>query len=123
MGVSFDSSEVRKLAADLELGRQRVGRDVSRTVRAAAERVKSGAQGKAPVGATGDLRGSIGVSLMGDGRSVGMSAAIEAKIRYAYFNEFGTAKMAPQPFMGPALQEEAPRFAEELSKALGGVLG
>ncbi len=123
MPVTFDTSEVRKLSADLELGRERVGRETSAVVKAAAERVKGNAQGKAPK-LTGALAASIGVDLYGDGRSVGMTAVIGPTVRYGLFVENGTSKMAAEPYMGPALAEEGPAFADELARvAAEGMLG
>lgn len=122
MSVRFDASEVRKLSADLSIGRERVGRATADVVRAAAERVKSNAQGKAPK-LTGALSGSIGVDLYGDGRSVGLTAVVGPTVRYGLFVENGTSKMAAQPYMAPALAEEGPRFSDEMAKAAEGVLG
>lgn len=122
MPVKFDAAEVHKLSADIDRGKERVGRDVSQAVKAAAERVKKSGQSNAPK-LTGALEKSIGVDMYGDGRSVGLTAVIGPSIRYGLFVENGTSKMAAQPFMGPALEEEGPRFAEELGKALGEVLG
>lgn len=123
MAVTFDSSEVRKLAADLELGRQRVGREASQVVRKAAERVKSSAQAKAPK-LTGKLAGSIGVDLYGDGRSSGLTAVIGPTASYGLFVENGTSKMAAEPYMGPAFVEESPAMADELARvAAEGMLG
>ena len=122
MPVSFDASEVRKLSADIDRGKERVGRDVSVAVKAAAERVKAAGQSNAPK-LTGTLAASIGIDMYGDGRSVGLTAVVGPTARYGLFVENGTSKMAAQPFMGPALESEGPRFADELGKAVEGVLG
>lgn len=114
--TTFDTSEVRKLSADLEAGAQRVGRDVSAVVRASADRVKRAGQAKAPH-RTGALAGSIGFDLHGDGRSGGMTAVVGPSVRYGLFVEHGTSKMAAQPFMGPSLAAEEPRFVAELERA------
>ena len=55
--------------------------------------------GRASVGAvdTGRLRSSIGASQSGDG------AVAYAEENYAVYVEFGTYKMAAQPFLMPAL--------------------
>lgn len=121
MAVVFDSSEVRKLSADLVTGAARVGAETSRVVRASAERLKKSAQGKAPH-RTGALAQSIGVDLYGDGRSVGLTAVVGPSVRYGLFVERGTSKMAAQPFMAPAFEEESPRFADDLAKVAGEVL-
>lgn len=115
--TTFDTSELRKLSADLEAGAQRVGRDVSAVVRASADRVKRAGQAAAPVGPTGNLHKSIGVDLYGDGRSGGMTAVVGPSVYYGLFVEHGTSKMAAQPFLGPSLAAEEPRFVAELERA------
>lgn len=53
---------------------------------------------------TGNLRRSISTS----GPSVGadgVSATVGTNVNYAAFVEFGTRRMAAQPFLGPALEQ------------------
>ena len=56
--IQFDGREVRQLAADLASGKDRVGREAAQVVRAAGERTRANAQGKAPK-RTGALAASI----------------------------------------------------------------
>lgn len=39
--------------------------------------------------------------------------------RIASFNEFGTVKMSPQPFMGPAFQQSKTQATDAMVKSLG----
>lgn len=43
---------------------------------------------------------------------------IEAPTPYASFNEFGTTRMAAQPFLRPAVDEVRPRAEQRISNAL-----
>jgi len=47
-----------------------------------------------------------------------MSAQIGPHMPYAPYVEFGTRKMAAQPFLFPAFEEEKPKFEEGLKKAI-----
>ena len=69
---------------------------VSAAIAAGAETVKEHAQSICPVD-TGALRDSIAVS------QDGMSAEISANTDYAAYVEFGTSKMAAQPYLVPSL--------------------
>ena len=40
--------------------------------------------------------------------------AVEVTSYYATFQEFGTSKMAPNPFMGPAVDRHAPELYKEI---------
>lgn len=62
--------------------------------RATAQAIAASAKQHAPVGATGELRDSI------EARENGVYAAW-----YWFFNEFGTARQAPHPFIMPAVEE------------------
>lgn len=121
MSYTIDTSELRKLAAELELESARVGRDVSAAVRESAGRVRDDARDRAPV-RTGTLRDSIGADIYGDGRSIGMTAVVGPEAPYGLFVERGTSKMAPEPFMGPALDAEAPQLERAIAEIAGSVL-
>lgn len=63
----------------------------------AGEMVKGAARGLAPVD-TGRLRNSINSTVEGN------TAIVGTNVEYAIYQEFGTYKMAAQPFMMPALE-------------------
>ena len=111
----LDVSQVLKLSADLERASGRVGRRAASVVRKSAQQLKSQAQALAP-SRTGALRASIQVSTSGDGRGSGISATVGPTVRYAQFVEYGTSKMAPQPFVGPALDAVTPSFIEAMAR-------
>ena len=72
--------------------------DVMPEITKAARVVQKTAKSLAPVD-TGTLKGSIRVKSYKDQKS----AIVYTLTEYAIFQEFGTSKMKPQPFMRPAL--------------------
>lgn len=48
----------------------------------------------------------------------GGTAEVGTNVEYAPYQEFGTVKMAPQPFLTPALNEEKPRVISILTSAM-----
>lgn len=113
--MGADAGEVAALAKDLAAAPKKISPEVRKVVRSNADKVRDSAKAKARR-RTGALQGSITVKGQGNGDSA--SATIEAGIRYGWFNEYGTSKMAPQPFMWPAVLEVAPGFQQELAEAM-----
>ena len=123
MSVEFDASELRNLAADLGNVPKLAGQLAKAAVKKTAKDIEGTAKTLAPVD-TGFLRGGIKTS---DLRSVSQDspeAEVRASAEYAIYQEMGTSRMAPQPFMGPAADQHTPAFeaamAEIAAKALGG---
>lgn len=80
-------------------------------VRRTADEIVRDARSRAPVD-TGQLRSSIkAVSL-----EHGKSAEVMADTDYAAFVEFGTYKMAAQPFLTPAVQAHTDEFIEDVGR-------
>lgn len=80
-----------------------------------ADRIAVTARSLAPVD-TGALRGSIeSVSV-----ERGYSADVIAGAEYAAYVEYGTYKMAAQPFLTPAVDQHAAEFLAEVVLPLGG---
>ena len=121
--AEFDTSELRKLAADLGSVGPRVGAKAAKALRGSAGRVEKAGAAAAPRGATGNLSGSVGVDLYGMGNSAGMTAVVGPAEFYGRFVEHGTARMPARPFMGPAFTAEEPRLVEALSAVAEEVLG
>lgn len=111
----MDASELNKLAADLG----QVPRRALPVARAAVQKtsadIKATGQQLAPVD-TGNLRNSITY------RTRELSNAVEGEIGptadYGHYVEFGTSRMPPHAFMGPALD----RHGHELETALAKIL-
>ena len=113
--MSADVSELLKLAADLERASGRLGKDGARVVREEGEKVAQTMMANAPV-LTGTLKGSVRVSPYGSGRSGSMSVVVgpTAADRYAFYQEFGTARMEPTPYAEPAARMAGGSFPAAL---------
>ena len=126
MSVSADWSEVRALAADLSKAGPATARKAQQVVaKAAADVQRTGAATAQqlfkppPEGAsTGATANSIGVDLE-DG---GLAASIGPTTSYAPYLEFGTRRMSPRPFMGPALDAVEPSFTAAMGQLGGDIL-
>jgi HK97 gp10 family phage protein len=75
--------------------------------------------GEPPKIKTGRLRASITHRVMyEDGQVVGeVGTNVEYALPLEFGREFGTSKMAPRPFLGPALDENAEEINEAIEKA------
>ncbi|GGM27136.1 hypothetical protein GCM10011608_09910 [Micromonospora sonchi] len=103
--------ELNTVELRLRTAKGRVGAKGSEVVRRSALKVEEWAKLFVPV-RFGHLKGSIGPpSFSGDGRHGAMEATISATANYARFVEWGTSRMAPRAFMGPALDRVSPDFA------------
>lgn len=104
-----DVSELRQLAKDLRKAAQEAPKKASRVVRKALFDIEAWAKVVVPVD-TGTLKNSIGVEVDPDelGGVVGPTA------HYGGYVEFGTSKMAAQPYMNPAADRILPKMAAAL---------
>lgn len=110
MSVDFDASELVDLAADLGAAGARVTRVSSTTMSEVAARLAVDAKRSAPVD-TGELRDSIKVRGGQDYRIVLADAP------HAFFVEFGTSVMAPQPYLWPHVGTAARALAAAHAEA------
>jgi HK97 gp10 family phage protein len=62
------------------------------------------------------MKGTIGVDMIGDGRSGSIGADIGPTADYSEFVERGTVNMPPQAFMGPAFDRHAWQLAPALAQ-------
>jgi HK97 gp10 family phage protein len=108
-----DLDDLNSLAADLHRSVANVGARGALVVRKSAHDIEATAKAFAPVD-TGFLRSSIGADFTGDGRSGVMEAVIGPTAEYGAHVEYGTARQAPQAYMGPALDRHAPDFERAL---------
>lgn len=78
---------------------------------------RASAPGEAPATDTGRLASSI------YHRMIGADAAeVSTDVDYAGYLEFGTRKMAPRPYLKPALDAVAPEFVNDILEAMGELL-
>ena len=103
--------DLLKLSADLGKASYEVTRKAQRVVAKTAHDIEADAKSLAPVD-TGMLRNSIGTTISNGG----LSAEIGPTVHYAPYLEFGTRRMRPQPFMGPAADQHFPEFTEAVSR-------
>lgn len=114
MMTGFD--DLTHLAGDLRRASREVLPKTVGLLRAHGDRLADIAKSRCPHD-TGRLAGSILMTV----DPVRLSAEIGPYAYYGHFVEFGTSKMGPRPYMGPALDEVGPGFAEALGR-LGGDL-
>ena len=106
--------DLLKLSADLGKASYEVTRKAQLVVAKTAHDIEADAKSLAPVD-TGTLRNSISTTI-GNG---GLSAEIGPTVHYAPYLEYGTRRMAPQPYMGPAAERRAEPFVKAI-ESLGG---
>lgn len=106
-------SGLNRLELDLKEASVRVAAQASTVIRATGQAVVRDAQALAPVD-TGALRASISVDY-GNG---GLSFEAGPTVSYGGFLEFGTSRMAPHAYLGPAFDRNVPGAVTAL-----GVLG
>lgn len=114
-----DASQLRKLVADLgEAGPQAV-RAANLALQKAALDVEARAKTLAPVD-TGALQNSISRDMVGTGNQARVE--IGPTVEYGLYQELGTRRMAPQPYLGPALDAIEPGFVAAIESIGGRVL-
>ena len=110
-----DTSEVAAFAKELDRKSGVIGAAAASVVRKTSGAIVTTAKQLAPVD-TGATRDSIGADIEGDGRYASMSAVIGPTTEHAPVVEFGSVDTAPQPFMGPALDQHTPGFVKALEQ-------
>jgi len=116
MTMNWETGELKALAADLGKASIETTRKAGQTVRKAAADVEAQGAARVPVD-TGNMRTSIGTSTHGP-----LSAEIGPTASYSQYVEFGTYKMAAQPFMGPAADAVEPGFIAAMEQLGGDIL-
>lgn len=120
--ISVDVSEINTLAVDLGQAPAKVGDRARAVMRKTTLDIEADAKRFAPVD-TGNLRNSIGHS---DLRALTQTGTLETEIgptaSYGKFVEFGTSRMAPHAFMGPAFDRAQPGFIAAMEQIAGDVL-
>ena len=110
-----EKGSLRGLESDLNRAGGRVGARAAKAIRSGTSRVHRDARAAAPVD-SGELRDSIDARIFGDGRRGSVTGVVGAAARHSLFVEFGTSKMAPQPYLGPALAANADAFVAAVER-------
>lgn len=115
--------QLRRLSADIAQAARTTGRRAQQVVRKTAYDIEATAKSIVPVGKSrpgyigGNLKNSIGHS---DARGVGRSGSLAIEIgptaHYGKYVEFGTSRMAPQPYMGPAADRHQGAFEQAMQQ-------
>lgn len=113
--ATSDFSEVSRFAVDLGKAAAEVRPKTAKIVAKAAQDIEARGKQNAPVD-TGTLRNSITATVRD------LSAEIGPTANYGAYVEYGTSRMSPQPFMGPAADVVEPGFEQALEDLSGGVL-
>jgi HK97 gp10 family phage protein len=105
-------AELNSITVALETDAREVGPKARMVVAKAAAEVERIGKLFAPVD-TGTLRSSISRDMTGSNAYVAR-AEIGPTVEYAPYVEWGTERMAPRAFMGPALDIVGPTFTEAM---------
>lgn len=119
--ISSTGGDLKGFAASLREAQPRVGAKAAQALRAGGARIERSAKINAPVD-TGNLRASINTTSTGDGRRGRMTVRVGPTANYAPYVELGTSRMAPQPFLGPAVDEHEDAIIKALADAFGEAL-
>lgn len=111
----MSGADLARFAADLTKAAAGIESVAESRAKRTAESAAGMARSVAPVD-TGETRASIDVVKVKDGY------AVEATTRASVFQEWGTSTMAPNPFIGPAVDRFAPDLdliADDIMRRLG----
>lgn len=105
----------------MRLAASTVGARAAAVTRKTGADITRDAKTLAPVD-TGNLRASIGMETAGDGRNGRMTVAIGPTASYAIHLEYGTSRIAAQPFLWPATERHLPGWQAALQHIAKGGL-
>lgn len=117
MRISFDVQGLAQFTGTLEQAVGRVEGLAGQVVRKTAHDVQADAQTRAPVD-TGALRSSIRAAPRGP-----LAAEVSPSVNYSHYVEFGTSRMAPQPYLLPALDAKTGPFITAMERVAEVALG
>lgn len=120
--MTFDASELRNLGVELGTVPKVASQLAKVVVKKTAKDIEGTAKKLAPVD-TGFLRSGIKTS---DLRKVSQdtpAAEVVASASYSTYLEFGTSRMAPQPFMRPAVDKHADAFEQAMAQIIDRAMG
>lgn len=101
----FDFSDLNRFAVDLNQASSDALPKMRTVVRKGTADIERDAKILAPVD-TGNLRASIGSDITETATSV--TGEVGPTAEYGIYQEHGTSTQAPQPYMGPAFDRNAP---------------
>lgn len=118
--MAADFTEVFRLAADLSKAGPIATLRAADAIAKTALDIERDAKMLAPVD-TGYLRNSISVDVGGTawGR---LHAEIGPTAEYGVYVEYGTSRMAPQPYLGPAADRNGPLLEAAFAQIGGSIL-
>lgn len=114
--MPLDVSQVIQLAGDLGKSGARVGAKVAKVTRTNGAAMQAKAKALAPRD-TGALANSISLTVFGSGNSAAIGANVGTDIIYGRYQEYGTGKMAPHPFLIPACEAQESPYVADVEKA------
>lgn len=117
--MTANSSELKKLGADLIKAAGKVPEKARLAIRKAGTDIKRDAQAIAPVD-TGFLKSSI--SMQAQGNKTLARVEVGPTANYAAFVELGTHKMAAQPYLRPATDKNIPKLDKAIAQIASEVL-
>lgn len=117
--VTVDLSEVEAFARTVREQPDKIGEQLEAIMAKTLTDTVAHAQARVPVD-TGFLKGSIGADLAGGGLT--WTGDVGPTADYGAYVEFGTWKMAPQPYMIPAQVAVEPGFVAAAEAVIARVL-
>lgn len=118
--MKIDTSELEAIGRDLGKAGRNVGAKASAAFRKTVHDIEADAKVLSPY-EFGTLRNSISSTIIGDGRHSSMAAEIGPTVDYGLWQEIGTSKMAPQPYLAPAYDRRIGPFTRAIEQ-IGGEL-
>ena len=117
MRVTVDVQGLAEFQGTLDQAASRVEGLAGQVVRKTAHDVQADAQSRAPVD-TGALRSSIRAAPRGP-----LEAEVSPSVNYGIYVEMGTSRMAPQPYLLPALDAKTGPFITAMERVAEVALG
>jgi len=113
--MKVNVSDLDRLARDLTKAADRIEAGLPAIIAKTTLDIEADAKKIVPVD-TGNLKNSITSDIDGPHGEVGPTAS------YGAYVEYGTARMAPQPYMGPAADKRIKIMNRAVDKLIGGIL-